>query len=403
MSAEKQATLRAGAAVLLSGINDAALRGARGFLLPTETLPNPSWSADRVTVCLTEPPAGRVTSIVAVKPTALSICCAGCWTPQDAGGRAFKSCARCMGPRYCGADCQKRDWTARHKAECKRLSQVRETQDASPAWGADVGPAHAFPWRLTLETPAMQSKFPSFLTSHPNQRFLCGLAQTPQRARLDLPIMPVLREDFGSDSGPAYFDRVPMHHPFRTILGVVGECTFTNTCMQDFVAHFDHNSENRGALFRWPPAAMVWLDLADGESLKPGISTLIMVVQMISGTISSSNMVTGGESGMTNIATRVMPRLIKKASLQKLCGSNSMMVTGMRPPIAFPELVQMATAARGGRARGGRAYTAGGLWEAASSAPENIMTVFEAVMRDELKEVNSKLGMDQELQPVGVS
>jgi hypothetical protein len=143
--------------------------------------------------------------------------------------------------------------------------------------------------------------------------------------------------------------------------------------------------------------------LADGESLKAGNATLFMVVQMISGIISSDSMITGGGSSATNIATRVMPRLIKKASLQKLCGSNSMMVAGMRPPIAFPELVHMATAARGARARAGRAYTAGGLWEAASSAPENIMTVFEAVMRDELKDVNSKLGMDQELQPVGVN
>ena len=40
--------------------------------------------------------------------------CAGC------PARGAKLCAACKRVRYCGADCQKKDWKARHKAECAR-------------------------------------------------------------------------------------------------------------------------------------------------------------------------------------------------------------------------------------------------------------------------------------------
>ena len=406
MAAEKQATLRAGAAVLLSGLKDPLLRGARAYLLPTEVQPDPSWKADRVTVLLASPPEGRGSPFASVLPAALSICCAGCWTPQVAG-RAFKSCSRCLGPRYCGPECQKRDWTARHKAECKRLSQVRETQDASvPPAGAgvkDQPDAHAFPWRITLETPAMQSPaLPCFVTAHPNQRFVCDHAWTPQRA--ELPAMPILREYMSAcansmDATAAYFARVPFHYPFRTVLGVVGECKLTRLCVSRLTAHFDETHENRGSLFRWPPAACIWLDFADGQPIAPGNDTLLLVLQLIAGTMQRDK-ITGSGHGGVEIVTRVQPRLLKLSSLRRLCGDNPMTVNTTPTEMPFyPEFVRWASAPRGNV--GG--WTAAELFRQTIKQPgEDIMVVFEAVMREQLKDINDKLGLDRMAHPVAV-
>jgi len=46
--------------------------------------------------------------------------CAKCGT--DIG--PMRCCAACMALRYCGSECQRADWTARHKAECPKFKQL---------------------------------------------------------------------------------------------------------------------------------------------------------------------------------------------------------------------------------------------------------------------------------------
>ena len=270
-----------------------------------------------------------------------------------------------------------------------------------PGSDAPPGPPHAFPWRMTLETAAMRSPaLPCFLTAHPNQRFVCGVALTPQRAAM--PVMPVLREDLSSmdagGSAEAYYARVPLHHPLRTVLGVVGGCVLTPHCVRSFTRHFDATPENRGALFRWPPAACIWLDFADGETIQPGPEPLVLAMQLISGSISTSSVAASSQSNKMNLVTRVQPRLLKVSSLAKLCGDNGLLASGTRPPALFyPDLVLGTASARGGPTR---KWTAGDLWEAASGPREDIMALFETVMRNELKPINTALGIDHDLTPV---
>ena len=404
---DRQAALRAGAAVLLSGVKDATLLGARAYVVPTEDLPRPSWDAERVSVLLVERPEGRNTPFVATQPGALTLCCAGCWLPRAAKQAPLKSCARCMGPRYCTPECQRADWK-RHKAECKRLCDVRATNEApATPLGADKALAqapHAFPWRFTLETPAMLSPFlPCFLTAHPQQRFTVGFAKVPEWTLL--PLMPLLREDLSdceeSRGGPAaYHARVPTHYPNKTVLGVVGECVLTDRCVFDFVQHFDNTPNNKGSLFRWPPAASVWLDFADGETIKPSKEPLLMVVQLMAGIVSSRDMVAGSEqSACWSFVTRVQPRLMKRSGLRKLCGTDSLWVTSLPPMAFYPDFVRLMTAKRDD---GRRRWTAADLWRTTCAPPERIEAAFEAVMREEQREINTALGIDGEFQPVTV-
>ena len=407
MSADRQAALRAGAAVLLSGVKDATLHGARAHVVPTEDLPRPSWDAERVSVLLVEQPAGRNTPFVATRPGVLTLCCAGCWLPPGAKQPPLKSCARCMGPRYCTPECQRDDWK-RHKAECKRLCEVRTTKEAAPcvmgAERAEAQAPHAFPWRVTLETPAMLSPaLPCYLTAHPNQRFECGYAKTPEGSLI--PFLPVLREDLSlaATSAEAFYARVPLHHPFRTVIGIVGECVLTPNCVWSFTEHFDNTALSRGALFRWPPAASVWLDFADGETIKPSKEPLLMIVHLMSGVASTTGMPVGltpTGNNRWNLVTRVQPRLMKVSGLRKLCGEGADMRVKSTPPMAFyPDFVRLMSSKRAGGSA--RRWTAGDLWEAASDAPERIEKVFDFIQRFEQQPINSILGIDGELQPVG--
>lgn len=71
----------------------------------------------------------RVTYQNLVQLGKLRSCCGpGCDKTVLATGRAFASCARCKSVRYCGPECQKRDWTYapehRHKDVCPLLCQL---------------------------------------------------------------------------------------------------------------------------------------------------------------------------------------------------------------------------------------------------------------------------------------
>ena len=44
--------------------------------------------------------------------------CRNCGKKQGKGGEALKKCAKCLGVRYCSAECQKKDWK-KHRMECK--------------------------------------------------------------------------------------------------------------------------------------------------------------------------------------------------------------------------------------------------------------------------------------------
>ena len=229
-----------------------------------------------------------------------------------------------------------------------------------------------------------------------------GYAKTPDGSLI--PFLPVLREDLSAaaTSAEAFYARVPLHHPFRTVIGVVGECVLTANCVWSFTEHFDNTPRTRGSLFRWPPAASVWLDFADGEAIKPSKEPLLMVVQMMAGVASTTGIPVGlSPSGNNrwNIVTRVQPRLMKLSGLRKLCGEGSDMCVKSTPPMAFyPDFVRLMSSKRAGG--GSRRWTAGDLWEVASDAPERIEQVYEHVMRIEQKPINSILGIDGELQPV---
>ncbi|KAF8317059.1 hypothetical protein DL93DRAFT_2154361 [Clavulina sp. PMI_390] len=58
--------------------------------------------------------------------------CASRWCPKQALRRdaddSFEvfQCSRCKVPRYCGRECQRRDWRARHRAHCQALALGQE-------------------------------------------------------------------------------------------------------------------------------------------------------------------------------------------------------------------------------------------------------------------------------------
>jgi hypothetical protein len=188
---------------------------------------------------------------------------------------------------------------------------VRDAGAAPPPLVTDNLPAqapHAFPWRITLETPAMlRGGFPSFLTAHTNQRFVPGLGHLSKLgADPRITAMPVLREDTApcetAEGTAGYYARVPFHWPSRCLLAVVGECVLTRACVADFAELFD-SARNSGALFRWPPSAAVSLDFRTGEPLAPSAATtLLLVAHKICGTYDDRGAAGGG--GKVNSAAR---------------------------------------------------------------------------------------------------
>lgn len=71
--------------------------------------------------------------------TDLSVACNGPGCTEVEDRATFKACARCLGPKYCSRDCQKRDWAASHRARC-----VATTAAATRGAGALGKDRHAY-------------------------------------------------------------------------------------------------------------------------------------------------------------------------------------------------------------------------------------------------------------------
>jgi hypothetical protein len=389
--------LRAGTAVVCSGLSDTTMNGARGFIMPTEVEPSPTRGCARLSVRLQDAAAvGRPDCpFVQIKPVNLLPACAGCWECASPTV-SLKACSKCLGPRYCGRECQTVDWAARHKAECKELRAVRDS-GATPPPHVTSAPPHAFPWRITLETPAMMhGGFTSFLTAHPNQRFVPGLGRLSRPgANASITSMPVLREEMSACATPegtaSYYARVPFHWPSRCVLGVVGECVLTRGCIAEFASLFDAPS-NRGAIFRWPIAAAVSLDFRTGEPLAPcAATTLLLVAHMICGTYDDR----GAADGKVNLVQRVQPRLMSIDSFHAIVGEHR---NAMMPPF-YPDVVRAVTRRPGQRAA---PLHAAALWERFCDV-EKLMPSFEQLQQDEMAPVLSALGIkNQAMRPVEV-
>ena len=74
--------------------------------------------------------AGAASQPAAAGLRMVSACCAACGASD-----APLMCAGCQGARYCGAECQKRDWRA-HKAACTQRQQQQKTAAAGAAAAA---------------------------------------------------------------------------------------------------------------------------------------------------------------------------------------------------------------------------------------------------------------------------
>ncbi len=267
----------------------------------------------------------------------------------------------------------------------------------APAPSPEAAARAAFPggaWRVTLETPAMLDALPCYLTAHPNQRFTPGVGALAGGAHAGFEL-PLLREDMVRACAAAgetqYFTRVvPFHAPVVTVLGVVGECVLTRPCVRAFTAHFDANASNRGALFRWPPAAAIWLDFCTGESHEPTVGRnappLLMIVQMLSGVFRPP----GG--GASQTLQRVQPRLISVASLHELVGDAG---DAMTPPF-YPDVVRRVTRRAGD---GAAPLTAAALWDRFSSR-ERLMPAYEALHCREILPYTRHIGGVASVHPI---
>lgn len=59
--------------------------------------------------------------------------CRACGRLNGWEGVFLKCCARCKRAWYCGEECQRRDWRARHKAECRATVPKAAAAAATPA------------------------------------------------------------------------------------------------------------------------------------------------------------------------------------------------------------------------------------------------------------------------------
>ena len=85
--------------------------GCRGHKLPEVVLLSGTTELRNEWVLKDFKDESRATLLVIVKSEKL---CASC------GERGEKKCAGCKMVRYCGVECQMKDWRLRHKQECRR-------------------------------------------------------------------------------------------------------------------------------------------------------------------------------------------------------------------------------------------------------------------------------------------
>ena len=91
---------------------------------------DPQWRVAVITPC--EPP--KAPELVARKVLREEVSCRHC---AAAGGK-LSACQRCMAVYYCGKECQRADWKARHKLECVPKNAVAGTAALSSSAGGSA-------------------------------------------------------------------------------------------------------------------------------------------------------------------------------------------------------------------------------------------------------------------------
>ena len=83
-------------------------------------------------------------SAIAARRSQVQCAAAGCPRKMKADGSPLEMCAGCRRTHYCSVDCQRADWKAVHKAECKHLQQLQKLQQVSAggAPGQPSSPSH---------------------------------------------------------------------------------------------------------------------------------------------------------------------------------------------------------------------------------------------------------------------
>lgn len=65
--------------------------------------------------------------LLVVEKEALEKVCSFCLIEASSVDMRLKKCNACKVPRYCSSECQKHDWTARHRKECSILKSLPDT------------------------------------------------------------------------------------------------------------------------------------------------------------------------------------------------------------------------------------------------------------------------------------
>jgi hypothetical protein len=163
----------------------------------------------------------------------------------------------------------------------------------------------------------------SFLTAHPAMTFSAVVVETPHGFRMSYDNgtdSSVHGRIFESGQPPFLFLRenstipglVPKHNlgmPMEFCL--VAEVCFTMCCKLEFTNHYNHDSH--GSLFDWPGIEAILTCPGTGKSIEPDSKALVVLVAF--------NMYGYYMEGTSlNRLTRVIPRLVTLAGLERLLG-----------------------------------------------------------------------------------
>jgi len=304
-----------------------------------------------------------------IKPANLRIVCSSCWSDL----KVLNQCGVCKTATYCNVDCQHTHWKkGGHKAECQHV-KTKQACIWHPTWKMltpkqvqDLREFHekskcTVPWPVTgVETPAMLSVAPCFLTNHPNMRFKVVRQNMPSGFIMQYndPLSDVsgriapegralwlLKEDFswgGQEQfdPKQYYSKVPIHSPTQVIYAVIAEVLWTEIDYLEMKAYYDGEL---GKYFDWPGVECVGICPGTGEKVPFSMTDkhLLVACNLQGSTMQGNSLV---------MTTRVMPRILTRAGYEKMMGPSggphrtiliSKTLDGPKEPVPFyPDFFQ---------------------------------------------------------------
>ena len=264
----------------------------------------------------------------------------------QATGLVLMLCQRCQSVSYCGAACQKSAWKT-HKKHCQPFVDGRGWELLSPLQRRELRAHHlatgcTVAWPLcSAEVPEMlQRPMPSFLLTHPNQRFKVAVQQLPS-FRIEMPgadvdgknfpsgmRLPVLQEFLAGpctdETAAEHLKRVPGHAPMPSEFAVLGEVVWTPDCKRELAAFYDHGgSGGDGKFFRWPGGDAIGVCPCTGETVKTdGRTRHILVACEMQGQKAVGSHL--------HSCTRILPRILTRLGFESMVDSSQACTVTLR-------------------------------------------------------------------------